>query len=286
MTQQDRDHQANLEWIHSVQRCLLGDDGTQALAVLLCAGWAALSTMAPGCEPTDALSEQLREAKMRLREELARQLSALESLENLTRQVLGQRWPALPWMSTMTRLPPPLLPHLGLMQKEQAQLEDLHRTVNDYRLATARYADVLGELFETTLGGYRRELTVGEDAEPESHSALELHDLWIRVAERTYERFLGSEDHTRAFAELTNTWAELQLSLRPVVDQVLTVLGLPARGEVDEIQRHLDRLRRQQRTDTARLEQEIAGLREELAALRAAPTSPPSGSNRRSGKRS
>lgn len=273
---QDDGQQAWLAWVQGLHRSVLADEGPQALTVLLTAGWSALTALDHGSEESAALSQQLRESIARVREELTRPVEVIEALLDLVRQLLLSDWAAQPSPASFAQTPPRLHPTLGPLQQEQAGLDTLQRALSDYQAIALRYAQALSELFETALSEYQRELSASVQPEPSSRATTrERHDRWIQIAERTYERFLNSDEHTQVIGGLMNAWVDLQLAVRPVMDGILPHMGLPSRRDVDDVQLHLDRLRRQQRADIARLQHEITVLRAELAAWRDDPPDPP-----------
>lgn len=273
--QQDSADDGWLAWAQGLPSGLWSNDGPQALAVLLTAGWSALATLARESEESAVLGQQLHESMERLREEITRPVEISESLLDWARHLLLSGRLLQPLPANFDRVSPQVYPCLGPLQKEQANLDALQRALEDYRAAALHYAHALSELAEAALNEYQRELSACARTEAIARTTRERHDRWIRVAERTYERFLGLEDHTRAIGGLMNAWADLQLALRPVVDGVLRHTGLPSRRDLDDIQRHLDRLRRQQQADITRLERELTTLRNELdARCGEAPDSP------------
>lgn len=273
--QQNNEYHAGLAWAQGLQRSLLGNEGPLALAVLLTAGWSALATLVRDGEESTSLGQDLRESMARVREEFMRPVEIIDSLLDLARQLLLSDRLAQALPASFAQVPPRLHPNLGPLQKERASLDALQQALSDYQAAAVRYAQELSKLFEAALSEYQQELSAGVPPKPTPQLLTrELHDRWIQIAERTYERFLGSAEHTRVIGGLMNTWADLQLALRPVVDEVLLHMGLPNRRAVDDVQMHLDRLRRQQRADSMRLQREITALRDELAAWRGDPPGP------------
>ena len=260
MQQDSRDDAGLASWAQGLLSSLWGDEGPQALAVLLTAGWSALAALAREGEESVVLGRQLCESMERLREELTRPVETGESLLGWARHLLLAGRLLQPLPADFGRAA------LGPLQKEQAHLDALQQALKDYQAAALHYAHALSELAEAALSEYQRELSACARAESIARTPREQHDLWIQVAERTYERFLGLEDHTRAIGGLMNAWAGLQLALRPVVDAVLRHMGLPSRRDMDDIQWHLDRLRRQQQVDITRLERELTALRKKLGA--------------------
>lgn len=273
--QQNNEYHAGLAWAQGLQRGLLGNEGPLALAVLLTAGWSALATLVRDSEESTSLDQDLRESMARVREEFMRPVEIIDSLLDLARQLLLSDRLAQTLPAGFAQVPPRLHPNLGPLQKEQASLDALQQALSDYQAAAVRYAQELSKLFEAALSEYQQELSAGVRPKPTPQPLTrEPHDRWIQIAERTYERFLRSEEHTRVIGGLMNTWVDLQLALRPVVDEVLLHMGLPSRRAVDDVQMHLDRLRRQQRADSMRLQREITALRDELAAWRGRSTRP------------
>lgn len=267
MQQDNADHSETL-WPHGSPYGLIGDEGQRAVATLLAAGWPVLASFAADTEGVAGLRQHLNQALERLREEIARAPAVIDSLLGLASQLLSADRLLPPLPPGFMQSPGALYPRLGPLQKEQARWEALRETLNDYRTAVVRYTQRLSELFEAALGEYQQELAVGTPDRSAALGARELHDRWIQVAERTYERFLHSEEYTQAIAGLMNAWAELRLALQPVLDELLQHLGLPSRHDVEDTQLHLDQLRREQRADSKRLQREVRALRHELAELR------------------
>ncbi len=250
--------------------------GQGALAILLAAGWSALAAFARDGEAATALGEHLNQALEQLHEEVARSVESVNVLLDLARQLLSIDRLAHPFAHFAAHC----YPCIGPLQKEQTNLEALQRTLDGYQTAALRYTQELGELYQATLSEYQQELTRRAPLERTTRSTRELYDHWLEVAERTYERFLHSETYPQAISALLNAWADLRLALQTVLDELFAYMGLPTRHAVEDTQRHLDRLRRQQRIDTIRLQHEITALRKELAALRATTTGPPQTTSR------
>lgn len=280
MQQDNADHSGTL-WPHGSPYELLGDEGQRAVATLLAAGWSVLASFAADSEGTAGLRQHLDQALARLREEVTRPPAVIDSLLGLARQLLSADRLLPPLPAGFMQSPGAPFPKLGPLQKEQAHCEALRQALDDYRSAGVRYTQKLSELFEAALSEYQQELGVGTQDRSAASGGRELHDRWIRVAERTYERFLDSEEYTQAIGSVMNAWAELRLALQPVLDELLQHLGLPSRRDVEDTQLHLDQLRREQRADSKRLQREVRALRHELAALRGhTPASPRSGAQR------
>ncbi|MDN5870316.1 MAG: hypothetical protein L0H73_06300 [Nitrococcus sp.] len=264
--QQESETQAGLAWAQSLQRALFGNGAArQALAILMAPGWSTLAALAQGNEQSVALTRELRESIERLREEVTRPAEVIESLLGLARHLLLSDPLTLAFPAS---LPSQMHPSLGPLQKQHAHLDALQQALSDYHTTALNYAHELGELFEAALSECQRELSAGVQPEPSAQAERERHDRWMQVAERSYERFLGSETYTQALGALINAWADVRLALRPIVDEVLVQFGLPSGREVDDIALHLDRLRHQQRVDITRLQHEITSLRAEIATLR------------------
>ncbi|MCO6440128.1 MAG: hypothetical protein J5I81_03370 [Nitrococcus mobilis] len=279
--QQDSANHSRPEWAQGLLYDLLAGQG--ALAILLAAGWSALAAFARDSEASTILDEHLHQALEQLREEITRSVEAGNFLLDLARQLLPVDRLAPPFAASFAYFPAHPYPNIGPLQKEQANLEALQRTLDGYQTAALNYTRALSELYEAVLSEYRQELADGVLPESTARSTRELYDHWLEVAERTYERFLHSETYPQAISDLLNAWADLRLALQPVLDELLAYLGLPTRREVEDTQRHLDRLRRQQRADTIRLQCEVTALRNELAALRDTILGPPPPTSR-SGK--
>lgn len=160
-------------------------------------------------------------------------------------------------LQSATPFADPGLSALGPFAERREHLAALPRRAQDYQQALARHLDGAGALAAECIAAFRRAL----DDAPRDADALTLAQLWCRLAEPRYERWLAEESTRKDISDLINCWSALAGSLRTLTDDALESLGLPSSRGLDELAAELQRQRRRQRRETAELRREIAELR-------------------------
>jgi inorganic triphosphatase YgiF len=135
------------------------------------------------------------------------------------------------------------------------------------------------QMLEAARRGY--ELFEGKLAEREQpgrqiESLRALYDLWVDAAEEGYAEIALSREFQEIYGELTNAQMRLRSQIQQEVERLSVDLGMPTRSELNSIGERLQAVRREVRAQRGgdALIDEIAGLRSEFEALKAAVKSP------------
>lgn len=106
------------------------------------------------------------------------------------------------------------------------------------------------------------------------------YNLWIDCAETAYGEISISPEFTRAQAALTNALFAMKHQEQKMVEEFLSALNMPTRGELDTSHQRVHQLQRrlwqveQSLEESNDLREELAELRREVEALRATPEPP------------
>lgn len=178
------------------------------------------------------------------------------------------------WADALRRIAPLLpdtpaadTPALGPYPRRQALLTDLTTQSQAYQRALAEHLDSVTALAERCTGAFRDDLTArfGEPSEALATVAPDtLLERWSAVAEPGYEAWLAEPQTQARIAALINAWSALAETLRGLTDECLETLGLPSARGLDDLAAELQRQRRRHRQDMAALREEIAALRARL----------------------
>jgi class III poly(R)-hydroxyalkanoic acid synthase PhaE subunit len=168
------------------------------------------------------------------------------------------------------------LPAFGLLREHQEHQQKGAVAWVEYQEQMARYNALM---LEAARRGY--ELFEGKLAEREQpgrqiESLRALYDLWVDAAEEGYAEIALSREFQEVYGELTNAQMRLRAQMQQEVERLSVDMGVPTRSELNSIGERLQALRREVRAQRGgdALIDEIAGLRGELEALKAAVKSP------------
>ncbi len=150
-------------------------------------------------------------------------------------------------------------PSLGPFPERQDLLRAITTQTLAYQNALAEHLSGLTDLIEHCIAAFKVDL-----AEHRADSTTSLSDRWIAIAEPRYEAWLAEPQTQARIAAAVNAWSALAQSLRRLIDDGLQALGLPASRDIDDLGAELQRQRRRHRQDIAELRDEIAALRAQL----------------------
>lgn len=174
------------------------------------------------------------------------------------------------------------LPAFGLLREHQEHQQKGAVAWVEYQEQMGRYNALM---LEAARRGY--ELFEGKLAEREQpgrqiESLRALYDLWVDAAEEGYAEIALSREFQEIYGELTNAQMRLRAQMQQEVERLSVDLGMPTRSELNSIGERLQALRREVRAQRGgdALIDEIAGLRGELEALKAAVKTPRAGVTR------
>jgi hypothetical protein len=104
---------------------------------------------------------------------------------------------------------------------------------------------------------------VVDAAEGEDVAVTELRDIWLRSANEAFKEVMGTSAFAAATGNLVESMMEMQQDAQDVSRETLTAMGLPTRGDVDEVGERLVELERRQHDVEQRLDRVIELLEAE-----------------------
>jgi class III poly(R)-hydroxyalkanoic acid synthase PhaE subunit len=172
------------------------------------------------------------------------------------------------------------LPPVGYTREWQEQAQEWTQLSLEYTQALQDFAQLLGKVMQRAIELFREKMTAVMKDKESFDGLRAIYDLWIDCGEEAYAEAVATPEFPRLQAELVNALMRIKRHEQLMVEEVMTALNVPTRGEMDttharvyEIQRQLRRLR-----DTledggalAELRDELDDVQEKLEAGTAAP---------------
>lgn len=175
----------------------------------------------------------------------------------------------------------PGLPAFGLTREMQLDQQALAAAINEYMQISARYQALLQQV--NTKGIARLQEMLGQRMEPgkQPDSMKALYDLWVDAMEEAYAQMALSDEYRDVFGAMVNAQMQVRKLQQQQTEQMCRELGIPTRSEVHSLGQRVQQLRRDLQarkhqeahastTDIDALQAEIAELKRELAASKAA----------------
>jgi polyhydroxyalkanoate synthase subunit PhaE len=175
----------------------------------------------------------------------------------------------------------PGLPAFGLAREMQLDQQALAAAINEYMQISARYQALLQQV--NTKGIARLQEMLGQRTEPgkQLDSMKALYDLWVDAMEEAYAQMALSDEYRDVFGAMVNAQMQVRKLQQQQTEQMCRELGIPTRSEVHSLGQRVQQLRREMQarkhqesqadtTDIEALQAEIAELKRELAASKAA----------------
>ena len=161
------------------------------------------------------------------------------------------------------------MPGVGYTREWQEQSQALARLWMEHQKAYQDYNEVFSRVGVNTMKRFQDKLMSLSGGENPVSTLRELYDLWVDCAEDAYAEMVNTEEYAEANARLVNTLMAWKQEGRSMVDEVLGMMNLPTRRELDSVHKRIKEMRKHQRAaGDAALHAEVAALRAELAALK------------------
>jgi class III poly(R)-hydroxyalkanoic acid synthase PhaE subunit len=187
------------------------------------------------------------------------------------------------------------VPGVGYTREGQEQLQTFARTLLNYQKALQEYLSAHNHLGMETLDRlYKKLVTMGDKGES-IQSLRAIYDLCVDCGEEAYAEFAMSEEYQRVYGEVVNALMAVKHQTRTMVDESLGTMNMPTRHEMNGIVKRQQELKRiiksiqrnlndgggsprgrkrgnggEDSTDIGVLQREVAALRQEMTAARAA----------------
>jgi hypothetical protein len=128
--------------------------------------------------------------------------------------------------------------------------ETLSEGMEGYARAYEVWMDASEQLFERSTDAAR-----GEDV-----SVKELRDIWLQSANEAFKQVMSTGAFAAANGQLVNAMMDMRKQADEISEDTLTQLGLPTRGDVDEVGERLVELERRQHAVEKKLDRVLEHL--------------------------
>lgn len=159
-------------------------------------------------------------------------------------------------------------PAIGYVREHQEQVQILAKLQLDYQQALQDYAATYGEIgvksVEALQEQVRQRATEGKPIE----SLREVYDLWVDSCEQAYGDYVVTDRYVEVYGRLVNSLMALKRHGSMMVDEVLSAMNMPTRGEVDTLHRRLQETRREGKALRAELDALRKMLRSEMQSVK------------------
>ncbi len=169
------------------------------------------------------------------------------------------------------------MPAFGPFREKQENRQHAAQVFIDYQEQSARYDRLMLKVSEKAFACFQLKLAEREEPGRQIDSVRGLYDVWIDAAEEAYAEIALSEEFREVYAAVVDAQMRVRQQVQGEIEKFCNQLGMPTRSEVNSIGERLQALRRELREqhegahDQEQLRAEVAGLKRELAALKAAP---------------
>ena len=164
------------------------------------------------------------------------------------------------------------MPAFGLMREHQEHYQRAGLAWIEYRQQLERYNALMLDAAKRGYAHFEQKLAEREQPGRQIDSLRALYDLWVDAAEEGYAEVALSQEFREVYGDLVNAQMRVRAQIQQEAERVAAEFGLPTRSEIDTLGRRLQEMRREWRGQgrVADLAAEIAALRDEVAALKAA----------------
>jgi class III poly(R)-hydroxyalkanoic acid synthase PhaE subunit len=168
------------------------------------------------------------------------------------------------------------LPAFGLAREHQEHQQKSAVAWVEYQQHMGRYNALMLKASQRGFELFEGKLLEREQPGRQIESLRALYDLWVDAAEEGYAEIALSQEFREAYGAMVNAQMRVRAQVQQEVERVATDFGMPTRSEINSIGERLQALRREARERGAgdALAGEIASLRAEFAALKAAAKPP------------
>lgn len=171
------------------------------------------------------------------------------------------------------------MPAFGYLREHQEHYQKSALAWLDYQEQLRRYNALMLKAAQRGFELFEGKLAEREQPGRQIESLRALYDLWVDAAEEGYAEIALSAEFRDAYGALVNAQMRVRAHLQQEVERIARDLGMPTRSEINSLGERLQALRREVRgRGDGALAAEVAALRDELAALKAAavrPAAPP-----------
>ena len=130
--------------------------------------------------------------------------------------------------------------------------DELAEGFEGYNRAYEVWMDAAEQMFEKTT-----DAAEGEDVEP-----TEFRDIWLQSANEAFKEVMSTSAFASANGQLVETMMEMQQEVDDVTQDTISQMGLPTRGDMDEVGERIIELERRQHAVEEKLDRVLEALEE------------------------
>jgi len=155
------------------------------------------------------------------------------------------------------------MPGVGMSREKQEKIQRLARLVTEYNKATSEYMEVQNGITKKSVDLLQKRFVEMYERKEQPGSCREIYDTWVDCYEEVYAEEVMKPDYNAAYGEMVNSLMALTKAQREIQDEVLEMLGIPSRRELDTL---LTRFQ-QERREKHKMRAEIDALKAQIGAL-------------------
>ncbi len=162
------------------------------------------------------------------------------------------------------------MPGVGTSREKQEKIQRLARLVTEYNKASGAYMEVQNDINKKSVDLLQKRFVEMYERKEQPESCRAIYDTWVDCYEEVYAEEVMKPDYNTAYGEMVNSLMALTKAHREIQDDMLEMLGIPSRREMDTL---LERFQ-QERRDKHKMRAEIEELKAQIGALADAKPAP------------
>ena len=147
------------------------------------------------------------------------------------------------------------LPSIGYTREWQEQQQEWARLLMDYAHSMQAFGKLLGKVVQRALDLFGKHMTERARAGESFDGLRAIYNLWIDCGEEAYAEAVATADFPHLQAEMVNALMRMKRHEQLMVEEVMTALNMPTRGEVDTTHKRVYELQQQLRRVQETLEE-------------------------------
>lgn len=196
----------------------------------------------------------------------------------------GGQMPSMPNMFSMDDMQKQMekmlnMPGVGYTREWQGRMQTLASLGMEHQKAFQEYNKSFSKVGVAAVNSFQSRIVALSGSGEGITSVRQIYDLWIDCAEDAYADLITTDEYAEINARMVNTMMAWKQQGRSMMDDVMGMLNLPTRRELESVHKRLRDLKRQQRNagsaptvssggNTSALEAEIKALRAEVNELK------------------
>lgn len=148
-------------------------------------------------------------------------------------------------------------PGVGQAREKQEEQQKLIKLLLEYQTALQEYSEAQAEIALLSVRKFQERLTdiaSSEEAEPLS-SFKQVYDCWVDCCEEVYADYVITDKYVAIHGRVVNALIAVKQQGRIMVDEILGTLNMPTRREIDTLHYRLHQIRRNEKTQTKRIDE-------------------------------